>query len=505
MVVLSGLTALIAPILLQVWETQNSELGLKQIIIIVVIIVFANLLNIAFTVYRERFAKEFNKKNFLTMMKSFCELKYDTLITKGPTNILEKITLAVNSVYTYMTGDFIQIYSSVFVAAVCMLLISFINIWLALLMLIVIPLNYFGYKLLNKKLTHLSQQMQIDTSAGFQEILSKTQHIDYIKQTAYHENLLNGLVSPAEKVYGSMAKVNEFAQSVSIGLKGLTDVVQNIIMLALIYFFSNNMVNSYALVLATFVLPLYFSSISTIVNSNINKRDFNVAVEFQNELDSEKEVIKKSDVSLDSISRMDMDVKELSILDKSIPFNAHGTFQKGDIIQICGTSGSGKSTFARALLKFRPVSSIKVNGIPIESISSNSIREKTEYVSQNIPIICGTLRENILINTNAGSYSDEKLISLPLLASILDNKTLDTVILENGANLSGGEKQKVALTRALLENPDVLILDEVCSNIDVHTTNDIYRFLNESRDSRITFIITHDDLPDGLANFKLNL
>lgn len=60
------------------------------------------------------------------------------------------------------------------------------------------------------------------------------------------------------------------------------------------------------------------------------------------------------------------------------------------------------------------------------------------------------------------------------------------------------------MVRALLTSPDILILDEVCSNIDADTSNEIDRYLDERRDQRITFIITHDELPDGLANIMLD-
>lgn len=83
-------------------------------------------------------------------------------------------------------------------------------------------------------------------------------------------------------------------------------------------------------------------------------------------------------------------------------------------------------------------------------------------------------------------------------------KKLDDVILENGANLSGGEKQKIAIARALISNPDVLILDEVCSNIDAKVSNEIYSLIAAERCKRITILITHDKLPDGLVNKMIN-
>lgn len=504
MIVLSGATSLIAPVLLQIWKQGNRMLSIDRILFVVFIIIASRLLNMILIVYRERFAKEFNKQNFVSMMKDYFALKYETLISDGPTNLLERISIAVNSIYFYMTGDYIQIYSSFFVAAVCLVLVAFVNVWLALLMLSVIPLNYYGFKLLNSKLKQLSEGMQKDTSAGFQEILSRVQHIDYIKQTAFPERQIEGLGSAVEKVYASMARVNEFARSVSVGLRGTTEVIQTIVVLSLIYFFSASQLDSYDLLLTVIVLPLYFSSVSSIVNSNINKRDYQVAVDFQHYLESQRERTDQGCEGAAMLDRIDLDVKGLEIADRTIPFHAAGRFVKGDIIRICGESGCGKSTFAKALLRFRDAEGISINGLPIQSLRIDHLRERIEYVPQNTPIFCGTLRDNLLINLPQKESWDEALMQFPLLEGILKTKTLDTMILENGANLSGGEKQMIALTRAFLENPDVLIPDEVCSNIDARTTDAIYRYLDSKRKDHILFIISHEDLPQGLANHHIN-
>ena len=91
-----------------------------------------------------------------------------------------------------------------------------------------------------------------------------------------------------------------------------------------------------------------------------------------------------------------------------------------------------------------------------------------------------------------------------MLQSVLSHKSLDDEILEGGANLSGGEKQKIAIVRALLSEPQILILDEVCSNIDWQTSQEIYSMLKKDADKRITIIIAHGELPEGLINVDIN-
>lgn len=87
----------------------------------------------------------------------------------------------------------------------------------------------------------------------------------------------------------------------------------------------------------------------------------------------------------------------------------------------------------------------------------------------------------------------------------MKNKTFDDIIDNAGANLSGGEKQKIAIARSLYSNAEVLILDEITSNIDAESAEEILQSLLKNKDKRITFIITHDQLQQGFANREIVL
>lgn len=117
-VLLSSLASLSAPFFLQCWENNNVPLTIHRIGFIVAIIVVSKLLSILLTVYRERSAKEYNKKNFGSILDRFFHMDYDSIIKEGPTNLLEKISIAVNSIYSFMTSGFITIWSSSIVALI---------------------------------------------------------------------------------------------------------------------------------------------------------------------------------------------------------------------------------------------------------------------------------------------------------------------------------------------------------------------------------------------------
>lgn len=500
LILLAGISSLLAPLFIQIWKVKGIELSTEKILLILFLIVISKLIAILFTVFREKFAKDYNKSNFTRYIRNIFNMDYDSIIEKGPMNLLERASIGVNSIYMYMTSGYLSIYSSVVVAVVCLIFIANINYILAIIMFLSIPINYFGYKLLNKELAKKSEEMQRKTGEGFQEIMSYIQEVDYIKQLPDREVLYRKLDDASEKVYGSMAKVNEYAGSMTILLEGINEIIKTLLLLIVVYDFATQKGGVFSIVMVTLLFPLYFQQVTIITRANIEKRNFDTAKAFEKEL--LENVEKDGAKELDKIDELSLNINGIAIKDMKMPFTANGTFKKGDIIRINGSNGSGKSTFAKGLVKFRDLYDVKINGEPIQNYKNSAVRKRVEYVVQNAPIINGTLRNNLLLSEE--NIDDEMLKNNKFIKTILEKKSLDDQILANGANLSGGEKQKISFARALLSKPDILILDEICSNIDKESSEDIYSYLNESRNERITFIISHDELPQGFANKGIN-
>lgn len=500
LVFFASLSSLLAPFFIQIWQAKGVGLTGEKIGFIILLIVASKVLSIVLTLFRERFAKDFNKANFLRYVRNAFNMEYDSIIEKGALNLLERSSMAVNSIYFFMTGGYVTIWSSVVVLVACLLLIGKINFVLAAVMLTALPVNYFGYRFLNKKLAEKSREMQKNTGEGFQEVLSYLREVDYLKQLADREAVYSKLDRALERVYGSMAGVNEYAGSMTVVLEGINEVIKNLLLLLVVYDYVTASSGIYSIILVTLLLPLYFKNVSTITNVNIQKRDYNVALDFESELLAHAE--KDGSNGLEEIDEIDLELRKIKVRDLELPFTARGTFKKGDIIRINGSNGSGKSTFARGLVKFRALDQVKINGSPIETCKNADLRRRVEYVVQNAPIVNGTLRDNMLLGVR--TVDDSALKTDGFIQTILQKKSLDDWILADGANLSGGEKQKISFARALLSRPDVLILDEICSNIDRESSEEIYAYLNRTRNERITFIISHDDLPQGLANHEVN-
>lgn len=171
------------------------------------------------------------------------------------------------------------------------------------------------------------------------------------------------------------------------------------------------------------------------------------------------------------------------------------TIKRGEKIAFVGESGSGKSTLVKliiGLLKYEE-GEILFNGASLKHISLESLYRRISYFSQDTPVFDGTIRENLIFDQD---LPDEKLCDslehtqlLPLLASL--EHGLDTRIGEKGTCLSGGEKQRLALSRLWHIHPDLVILDEATSAIDNLTEAMVMRQVNEQAAQATVITIVH--------------
>jgi ATP-binding cassette, subfamily B, bacterial len=170
----------------------------------------------------------------------------------------------------------------------------------------------------------------------------------------------------------------------------------------------------------------------------------------------------------------------------------------GETVAFVGPSGSGKSTLVKLLVGlYKPVEgSINFNGTPSSQIRYNELRRQIGFVTQDTQLFAGTIRENLLfVNSDA---TDAEIIEALHKASCeklikASPKGINSIIGEGGMKLSGGEKQRISIARAILRKPRLLIFDEATSALDSLTeeeiTNTIRKFSGSS--DRITMLIAH--------------
>lgn len=174
------------------------------------------------------------------------------------------------------------------------------------------------------------------------------------------------------------------------------------------------------------------------------------------------------------------------------------TIPKNKKTVIVGSNGSGKTTIFKLIERFYnpQQGEVRFGNDNIFNIKLDEWRAAIGYVSQNSHLISGTIRDNIAYGTNH-DYSDEEIIRAAKLANAYDfimelEDGFDTYVSQVNCKMSGGEKQRIAIARVIMKDPDYLLLDETTSSLDIICRQDVIKALRNLMEGRTTIMISHD-------------
>lgn len=192
---------------------------------------------------------------------------------------------------------------------------------------------------------------------------------------------------------------------------------------------------------------------------------------------------------------------------KQVLNNMNFKLESGDVVGIIGPSGSGKSTIIDIILKIWDTYSgeVLINEVELKDINRASYYEHMSLVEQEPFIFRDTILRNIQFEDNK---INEKVLNMSEISEMVENKKdkLNHSLTTGGGNLSGGEKQRIALARALYTDADILILDEFTSALDNETEEKIVKNIEKLRDDgKIVIIITHRKRPLSITNKIIDL
>ena len=181
--------------------------------------------------------------------------------------------------------------------------------------------------------------------------------------------------------------------------------------------------------------------------------------------------------------------------DKNVLENINFKINKGETIGIVGKTGSGKTTLIKQLLRLYPVKrdTLLLDNRGIEKYYDYSVREKMGYAPQEYQLFSKTIKENILFyRENLENNLEQALVQSDIKKDIESFKDgINTLVGENGISLSGGQKQRLGIARAILANPDILILDDSLSAVDANTEKTIIENIKNHRQGKTNIIVSH--------------
>ena len=168
---------------------------------------------------------------------------------------------------------------------------------------------------------------------------------------------------------------------------------------------------------------------------------------------------------------------------------------KGETIGVVGKTGSGKTTFIKQFLRLYPIeeNTLLLDGKGMERYYDYSVREKIGYAPQEYQLFSKSIKENVLFyRYDLEDRLEEVLEQADIKKDISRFKDgIDTLVGENGLSLSGGQKQRLGIARALLSNPEILILDDSLSAVDSNTEKTIIENIKENRKGKTNIIVAH--------------
>lgn len=484
---LSAILFVIAPITLNNVVENVGTIGASDIIKVILLLAAGYLVEFISVFIKNQLVQQYHGRAAEILYADVFKLNYDKYIEDGPTAIRDLVWNAADA-YAGLYFDVIPSLIVNIATIIVSIYISFtLNHIAALLMFITLPIHYFGFKLLNKKLAKLSVKLRQASSKSQSNIHSVVSQVDFIKQNSENENLLPMIKKNILESEGVRKKVNYVANGVSGLLIGLNQIIQSLTIVFLAALALKNKDAFGGVVYVMLVFPYFSNAIRGLSFTNLGIADVKAADEFLKTMIEYREEDGTLDMPSD-VKSIRFDINSVDIYDKNLLNNVHMSFKKGDIVGIKGESGTGKSTLVKLIPKFRSVKGIYINDIPIEKIKNEEYLKNISYYSQNTPIISDTIYNNL----NFGRKPVQKSVyeNLKFLSKF---NNLDEMIIENGANLSGGDKQRIALSRYFVENAQIVILDEPTSSLDKETETEIMTAVLENNKDKIIFIISHNN------------
>jgi ATP-binding cassette subfamily B protein len=411
-------------------------------------------------------------------------------IQKVRTDTQLLITSAINIIFTTLVGFvFVMIYS--------------INIyWLiAPLYFLTIPIIGGVSLLLSKKIKKVQQKIFAETAALAGMTTESLRNIELVKSLGLSEQEINRLNATTEKILALELKKVKYIRSLSFVQGTIINFVRTtilFIMLYLIFIQKITFGEFFSLWIYSFFLfgPLQElgSIISTYRESQASLENFKKILETPVE---EKPENAEQAGKVSSIGFADVAFKHKSASTEAlrgVSFNA----EHGETIAFVGPSGSGKTTLVKLLVGlYHPIrGEITYNKISHNRVDIESVRSQIGFVTQDTQLFAGSIRENLLF-VNPGATDEMCMDALEKAAcqSLLERaeRGLDTVIGEGGVKVSGGEKQRLSIARALLRQPNLLIFDEATSSLDSLTEQEISKTIQSIGTTRehITVLIAH--------------
>lgn len=372
-----------------------------------------------------------------------------------------------------------------------------------------LPVIYFGgiflltviSNLLSKKVKTIQKNIVGQTNALAGATTESLRNIELVKSLGLTQQEVSRLNKNTFKILGlELTKVKRI-RSISFIQGTFVNTLRQVILFLLLFLIFRGSMDAGQLVTMQIFSFFVFGPLQEIGNIILSYREAQASLEnFDNLMKKAPEPQPANPLHLGEIMELEFDkvaFKHHTATQHAIN-NISFKVKKGETVAFVGPSGSGKTTMMKLLVGlYRPQKgSILYNGKDENNINFEDLRNQIGFVTQDTQLFSGTIRENLVfVNPQATEDELQDVLRKASCQNLLARaeKGLDTMIGEGGLKLSGGEKQRLSIARALLRNPKLLIFDEATSSLDSLTEEDITATIRNvsAMGNQITILIAH--------------
>lgn len=415
-------------------------------------------------------------------------------------DLMSRMTNDIDNLHMALSQSIIQIVSSLFTLVGTAVAMLYLNWMLAIVTLIIIPLIFFTTKQIIKRssVNYRVRQKDLGNLNGYiEETISNASIITLFgKENEAIENFkktneqLRISALKAETVSGFLGPVNNFVNNLGLGILIGVGAI-----LALHQLVTVGVIASFVTYSRQFFRPI--NQLSNLLNTFQSaiagaERVFEILDEQEEVKDVENAIKKERFLGEVEFRNVDFHYSK----EKQILHDITFTAKAGEMIALVGPTGSGKTTIIQLLNRFYDVTSgeILIDGVNIKNYEMENLRSHIGVVLQDTYLFSGTVRDNIRYGKlDATDEEVEQAAKIAYAHNFIKYlpEGYDTVLTSGGMNLSQGQRQLIAIARAILEDPDILILDEATSSVDTMTEVHIQKGLNNLMKGRTSFVIAH--------------
>ena len=499
----------------------------KEMITLILILIGVDILSLILTaVYNLAMATitqgtlyHMRKKMFVKMQT--LPLKY--FDTEGHGDIMSYYTNDVDALRQMISQSLPNVLASLVVVITVFGIMLYFSFWMTLTVLLGVVAMYFVTKYVGKhsRKYFIEQQKSLGKTEGYLEEMIYGQKV--VKVFNYEDESMKKFNEVNDKLFDDSQKANSYANILGPILNNIGNILYVVVAIVgglLIYFNVYNLSLSGMAISISIVVP--FLNMTKQFSGNINQVSMQLnsiimglagvervfaLIDQEPEVDDGKVEIEQENDKYEFVKENgektevlgNIDIKNIVFgynKEKTVLKNISITAKQGEKIALVGATGSGKTTIANLINRFYDVNSgeILFDGINVNSIKKSDLRKNVGVVLQETNLFTGTVLENLryghldatreeCIEACKKTGAHEFIEKLP--------EQYDTVLRSGGENLSQGQRQLLGISRALLENKPVLILDEATSSIDTKTENVVQKAMYVLMEGRTVFIIAH--------------